>query len=423
MSKKDLKPEISFFLSYSSIFHLGAWRNSIELWAKKGYKITLYQFKDPNNTNLKSDLEKRYKLVEIPYPFILRGILYLVKRIYRSLNFLGIKTLTNFGDGFSYIIEAFFYIVGSLVLYKEKTKQLLICGDSPGLITAYLLKKKTSLLVFWSLELKLMKEISNFGFRLFKLMEKICNKKAICTIEFGEIRCRLLREENNLHNQKMFSIPNSAIGPAIMKRDYYFNHMFNIPNEKKIILYSGGVHSEVYRIKDLWIFLKSLKHYCVLVIHARQKSNITNKTIFPPNLTINKDFYFDDNPVPYYQIDKIYSSGDIGLVLNGPPDNIMDSNQLYSDLSLGKLFQYLKNGVPLVTRNLPGFKELIEGNGVGLCFENPSDIPQCINKILANEKTYKKNCLVLYEKMRFEKYHEEFVKFIETKFKIPMNGS
>lgn len=419
---KNTKPEISFFLSYSSIFHLGAWRSSIELWTQKGYRVKLFQFKDPNNTKLKSDLEKKYKLVEIRYPFFLKGGLYIIKKIFRSLKFLGVKPLTNFGEGIAYIINASYYILATLILFKGKSQQVLIGGDSPGLVAAYLLlKKNRNLLVFWSLELILEREITNFGMRLFKNIEKRCNKHAICTIDFGKMRCKLLREENNLNNQVMFSIPNSPIGPARMKRNYFFNEMFHIPKEKKIILYAGGVYADFYRISDLWDYLKSWQPDWVLVIHTKAKSNIANKFIMPPNLTINQDFYFNDKPVPFEQIDKIYSSCDIGLVLNCPTGKGWDSNQLYSDLSLGKMFHYLQNGIPLIARNLPGFKELIEGNGVGICFDNASEIPQAIEKILKNKRLYKKNCLILHEKLRFDKHHEKFVKYIENKIYNKIN--
>ena len=249
--------------------------------------------------------------------------------------------------------------------------------------------------------------------KIFKKIERRISNKTLCLIEFGEKRCQLLRIENKLPiSFPIFSIPNSRIGRGTIKRNYYFNNLYDIPKSKKIILYAGGILSASYKMSDLWNIIDLFPEDYVLIVHTFQKPNILTKRLIPDKIKNSNKIYINYNPVPYKDIDLIYSSADIGILMNGPTGKYYYSNHYYCGLSVGKLFNYTYNGVPIIARNLFGYKELIEGNGIGLCFNNPIEIFSLIKKILNSEQSYKKNCLIFNDNYRFGKYHEKFVNYL-----------
>jgi glycosyltransferase involved in cell wall biosynthesis len=406
---------ITFLLSYSSIFHLGAWRHSIELWTRKGYTVNLVQFKDEHIQNLGSELEKKYNLIQIPYPLIFRSIFYLVKFAFRSIRKLGFDKLSTIGDGIDYLFKGYYYVIFTLFKLRKHESTYYIGGDPPALYAAYLLsKKRKKKLIFWELELLLENEQSDFGRRLFKKIEKKCSKYVICAIEFGEKRCELLREENAIPDSvPIFSIPNSLLDEPKLERNYYFNEKFSIPREKKIVLFAGGIFTDAKEISDLWESVETWPDNFVLVIHSRIKPSLMQKLVIPEKLKSNGKIFFNDEAVPYDMLNNIYASCDIGLILIRLKGE-MNSNLFYSDLSLGKLFRYLFSGVPVISRRLYGYTELIEKNGVGLCFDDPIEINKLIYKIFQQENYYKTNCLSFCKSYSFNKYHAHLERFIDT---------
>lgn len=418
MSINQPKPKITFLLSYSSIFHLGAWRNSIQLLTEKGYAVNMVQFEDENVQELQSDLEKKYNLIQIPYSIIVKSIMYLIKFSFRSLRKFGLEKLSTVGDGIDYLIKGFYFVLIARLMLRNDTSEIYIGGDPPSLMAAYLLSRKNeNKLIFWELELLLEKELPDFGRRLFKRFEKKYSKKAICAVEFGEKRSELLRKENNIPNHiPIISIPNSRIGEPKLERNYYFNEKFNIPREKKIVLIAGSIFNEVKEkgISDLWDSFEKWHDNFVLVVHSRVKSNLVQKFVIPKTLKDRERIFFDDEPLSYDKIRLIYASCDIGLILSRLKGEI-NSNLYYSDLSLGKLFHYLYSGVPVISRRLFGYDELIEKNGVGFCFDDPIEIGGLLKKIMDNEIYYKENCIKFSVKYSFDKYHAVLEKFIDTR--------
>jgi glycosyltransferase involved in cell wall biosynthesis len=412
--------KISYLLSYSSIFHLGAWRNSITLWTRKGHRVNLIQFKDEDFDGMQAELESEYNLIQIPYPMLLKGILYIIKYLFRILSKIGLKRISTIGDGIDYVFKNSYFVFFAYLRLRNSNSDIYIAGDPPSLIAAYLLskkKKKNKNVIFWELELLLEKELSDFGRRLFKKLEKRYSKYSICAVEFGEKRAQLLRNENDIPNLvPIFSIPNSLIGTPRLVRYYYFNEKFNIPRDRKIVLLAGSIFNEVKEISDLWDSIEKWPDNFVLVLHSRAKSNLVQKFVMPKALKDTGRIFFDDDPLSYDKIHFIYASCDIGLILSRLKGEI-NSNLYYSDLSLGKLFHYLFSGVPVISRNLFGYDELIEKSGVGLCFDNPLDIGVLMMKIMSNEIYYKENCIAFSEKYSFEKYHWNLEKFIDDKLK------
>lgn len=402
------KPEISFFVFYSSIFHCGPWRNSIRLWTQRGYKANVFQLKDLNLHEYKSEFDSQYTLYEIENPYLIHIICRILVRGFQLFNHIGLKKLADWGNDLSYLLKSFYFVLACYWKIDKKKRHVLIGGDPQGLLAAYLVSRlKGNMLIYWSLELWIEKDIKEFGRKVFKKIERWCNQRTPLTIEFGEKRCELLQKENRLDGRTMISIPNSPLGKAAIKRNYYFNKKFNISLDKKIVLYAGGL-GVCYGLEELLKYADTFPSSCVFVIHGRSEANVNHLKQIAA-LT-NLPVYFSLDPVPFDLVDMIYTSGDIGLQV-WPP---IITNLEYSDLSSGKMFHYMKAGVPVIVRNLPGMKEIVERSGIGLCIEDMKDIGKAAERIINEESKYQANCIRSFKKYQFELHHKKFIDFVEN---------
>ncbi|MEN6373155.1 MAG: hypothetical protein ABFD75_00060 [Smithella sp.] len=407
MVNRQYKGVINYFVNYTSIFSLTPWRNSIRLFHEEGYKIRVYQYADERISKHPTDLEDKYTLVEIHYPVAAKYILFVIKSFFRAFRHIGLKKLSTLGDGIDSLFRNYYFIAACLLKNKCGEHEVFIGGDPGSLIAAHALsKRKKGILIYWSLELYIEKDIDNFGLKIIKRAERKCNRQALCTVDFGNIRCKVLQEENRLDPTTMISIPNSQIGRGEIVRNYYFNDKFNIPRNKVVILHAGGLFTPFIRVKDIFQSVREWPDDYILVLHTHQRP-YPGCGFSIPEEYLNKKVFLNDDPVPFDQLDTIYSSCDIGIMVHGPLGTDFDKNLYYSDLSVGKIFHHVKVGVPLIIRNLPGYPELIESRQAGVCIESSSDILPAIQKIMSNHEQYKMNALKLHDEYRFELYHAQ----------------
>jgi hypothetical protein len=414
MGNRQYKGIINYFVSYTSIFSLTPWRNSIRLFFEERYKINVYQFADERIRRLPSNLEDKYNLIEIHYPKAAKYILFAIKAAFRSLKRIGLKRVSTFGDGIDCLFRNYYFIAACLLRNTCGKHEVFIGGDPGSLIAAhYLAKKKKGTLIYWSLELYIEKHLSNFGLRMIKRAERRCNQNALCTVDFGDIRCKILKEENRLDSKTMISIPNSQIGPGEIVRNYLFNDRFNIPRGKVIILHAGGLFGPWYHVKDILRSIPEWPDDYILVFHTHNRPYPGCGFSIPEGY-LDRRVFLSNEPAPFDQLDAVYSSCDIGIILQGPAGTDLDENLYYSDLSIGKLFHHVKVGVPLIIRNLPGYLELIERREAGVCIKNHWDILPAIRRIMANHNKYRLNALKLHDEFRFELYHMKLVEKVNA---------
>jgi hypothetical protein len=408
------KYNIIYISPFTDIFQCSPWRNSIKLFLDSDHEVIVYQFHYNRNVYFKSEIDNKYLYFGVPRWKVLIYLLYPIKIFFRLFKSLGLKTLSTYGDAFAYILWNTIFIVYVYNNVKNSINNtVLIAGDPIALFLINLINKANKKLkIYWPLELWVQKDLYNPAMKLFKCIEKKYSRDVALVLNFGERRSNILREENNIQKERMLIIPNSPLGKPEIKRNFFFNDKFNIPRSKKIILHAGGF-ADNYGIKEIIESVRYFPSDCVLIIHTKSKLNKYNNS-FMNEIFKNTNIYLNDTPVPFDMVSMIYSSCDIGLQLWKPnKDDGWYTNLLYSDLSSGKEFHYLQFGIPLIVRDSICHRDLIENNGAGVCINHCNEIGEAINKILRNEIEFKKNCVKLFQKYRFEKYHEDIVVRIE----------
>jgi glycosyltransferase involved in cell wall biosynthesis len=152
-----------------------------------------------------------------------------------------------------------------------------------------------------------------------------------------------------------------------------------IPTDKKIVLYQGGMGPS----RNLEPVIQAMRYTpgAVLVIrgpgfeaHGRDYRKLA--------ATIGcADRVFCLPPVPAPQVVAEARAADAGLW------TLLSNVGLNFKLALpNKVFEYLAAGIPILAADLPEVRAIVNGYGVGLCFDpdDPASIAACINRLVAD---------------------------------------
>jgi glycosyltransferase involved in cell wall biosynthesis len=84
-------------------------------------------------------------------------------------------------------------------------------------------------------------------------------------------------------------------------------------------------------------------------------------------------------PLPRGELAGVFGGAAAGLVLFGPAANHTRSQPT-------KLFEYMAAGVPVIASDFPLWREIVEGNGCGICVDptSPADVADAIRALLAD---------------------------------------
>ncbi|GAG03288.1 unnamed protein product, partial [marine sediment metagenome] len=136
--------------------------------------------------------------------------------------------------------------------------------------------------------------------------------------------------------------------------------MLGIGNDKKVALYTGGIadYNLTYEHVES---VEAWPENVVLVMHIwGRKKDIARLKEFSRGS--NREIYFSTDLLPFDDIVKIYSSCDIGLALYGS----QTLNHKYAGLSSGKMFNFIKACVPVITNATPSCISAVEKTGCGV---------------------------------------------------------
>jgi len=219
-----------------------------------------------------------------------------------------------------------------------------------------------------------------------------------------EKRCELLKKEFPFI-KKTFVVPNSYIGfngdiPKINIRA-----KFNVPENKKILLFSGGLNREFGNVLNK--ILSGINNEYVFFLNIYSRDNYVNEIKRGFKDFINRGvLVVNDDILEEFDYLELVKSSHIGIIWY-PQSNPKNANMYYIGMSSGKLNSFLSCGVPVVlTNHFPGFFDLKQKCDVGELFENEEQIFNAIKRI---EQRY--DCIVENIKSFYEQELEFSRKF------------
>ena len=383
--KKNKQKRIAFLYPEGTIDTVPCLMSSIYMLNQKGYIIDLYIL-----TN------KKYHM-----PFF-------------KIKNVNIYSVKLFNPKLMYKLWFFSLPLWFLYILKNILSNSYVCiiGVDPlGMLAATaagILKKVPR--IYFSIEIFIARERNIIGAGFLKKMEIWSNKKHSFSIIQDRNRADLLIKNNHINKKQIILLPNSSLGKARKKKSDYLQKKFSIPIGKKIILYAGSITDwsmslEIVESARFW------PDNTVLVMHTRRMLDNDKYTLSIKKHVDNSKIIISDEPVPLNELEELIASADIGIALYKIVTKYKTNTNLTTiGLSSGKIAQYLKCGVPVITIDFPDLKKLINKYQCGICIKNAAEIGGAITAILKNQNNFILNSVACYNN-KFE-FSQPFTKII-----------
>jgi glycosyltransferase involved in cell wall biosynthesis len=192
-------------------------------------------------------------------------------------------------------------------------------------------------------------------------------------------------------------LPNSRIGFYHGERRYLFNDKFNIDRKRKIVLCTGSLTRELL-IHDIVESVSRWPDNCTLVVHGWFWPESYRQQIyalagrFPERVYLSTDLLRQD------EIDNLFASVDVGVAFYTPVDN----NIRYVGHAAGKVFDFMRYGVPIVVNRDTNVYRIVEESKCGVSVSNPQEIGDAIAHLLEHYADYRKHCFAAFKKFEFQ---------------------
>lgn len=365
----------------------------------------------PSLINLLNLLNKNYQLTAFIGNTFNKNIDFLIQNRFQFFIFDQIK--------FSLNIKYFFYMMRYFrnrfnYLFCYKDFDLNICIDVKGFCQYLDFGNQNTSLLYYSLELQLLNDKDPDQLLKHLIDFQLKEREYISRIK-GVLIQSIERKNYFFHNYKLkesipyFLLPVTNDGSISKVKSDYLQKKYKQINDKKIILYIGGIHP-YYKVKEL-VESIGLSNEYILFLHGYNEFDYV-KSI--KNEVIQKGFrniiFSEEVFLNIEETDKIYQSADIGLVWY-EYDSL---NFKTAAASSGKICGYLRYGLPIIVNKECGGDDIVENPGCGVAISQPADISLAIKKILNNYETMRENCFTNFEKRyKFENYKDTLIEFIE----------
>lgn len=238
-----------------------------------------------------------------------------------------------------------------------------------------------------------------------KALERYCARRCRGIFSQDQTRIQYLSNDLRVNIDKFYVVFNSPIGAPICRKEDYFRSQFGIGNDSTIILCIGSLIEE-HCVPKLVASIANWPERVVLVLHGwfadkSLRDYVKNyEALLPGRLFVSERLLpHDSKYIPYL-------SSDIGFV---GFDSVLNNIKMAAG-SAGKLFDFLRTGVPMLGFNSPGMRDLIEGNKVGFVFDDYSQVPYVISKLIDHRERYRENCFIASQKYDFYTQYSKVLK-------------
>jgi len=241
-------------------------------------------------------------------------------------------------------------------------------------------------MVFWSLELIFWSDIRSQAQLSLKTREVELSRECALVIVQDRWRGRALAEENGLDPSRMLFVPNAPRGAARRRPGDHLRRTLGIPPDRMVVLCSGALEPWASSL-DLVEAAASWEDRFFLVMQSRRSledipSHFVQqvlRAVHPGHAAILSD------PVPMSAFRELVDSADIGVALYQPrgdgPDGPVDHNIELMGYASGKVSAYLHSGLPIITSDLVGLRDLVASSGCGMSVQRAGDVADALAEI------------------------------------------
>ncbi|WP_281637401.1 hypothetical protein [Flavobacterium marginilacus] len=362
------------------------------------YDLSIIETFDKNNVTFERIKSRRSSL---RIKFIHKLTFVLNKLI--NTNLFSLKALSFIKNSFQNL-EPYIYINNfsrQIKKNKEDFFDVTFCVDSIGLFAYEKSKINSKKIVNLSLEISYdLKKKSNWLNMILKKNERNYLKGKISfTLIQDHFRWQIYKRINNILDDNFVLLPNSIrmnLENEKIKKSNFFYKKFNLDTETLIVLSAGMICDEVcsFEIAQA-VGNYSFKNKTKIIFHNRLKNGEEDPYLDKVRTAGKENICLSLDPVLFSELHTVFNSAQIGLVIYNT--NNTDENYNAIGAASGKLYQYLKYGLPLIASNTGGLRELVLENNLGVIVDTPSDIPSAIEKITSNYNWYSDNAKIAFE--------------------------
>ncbi len=230
------------------------------------------------------------------------------------------------------------------------------------------------------------------GERYLKMIEQRYIPQARFSIIQDAERERIFRQDTGLPtSHKIRHLPVSARGSVYTDKSRYFREKFQIPEEKRIVLYAGSIFPWTDLLELIPVVAEWDEKF-VLIIHG---GKINQAYLVQLHTAANGSarIFFSTDWIPYDRLDAVMSSADIGIAVYG--DSTLNT-QLTVHAS-GKKAMSLRVGLPIITNNFEGVQAFFQHTGCGQGFDSYQQIGQLLCTIDADYEQYRANAFRTFQ--------------------------
>jgi glycosyltransferase involved in cell wall biosynthesis len=285
-------------------------------------------------------------------------------------------------------IRLFEFCYRSWKTVKDEAADVYHCHDLGTLLIGWFARRRTGGRLVYDAH-ELFTELGTIGYmerQYYRLLERHLIHRVDAVIVPGNSRGQYLSKRYGI--QLPTSICNFPPSYGRYMCAITIREKLGLAGNTPIIVYTGGyipgrglhnlVSSATYLDKGVLVFIGWG------VLEEKLKSMVKEKGL-------EKKVIFTE-PVPPNELVSFIRSANLGVVIY----QYTSLNNYYA--CPNKLYEYIHAGLPVVSSNFPGLREIVDGYQLGKTFdpEDPKDIADATNQTLRDEKRYnelKRNAL------------------------------
>ncbi len=381
--------------------------NSIRLFAEKGFRVDVYINKRTMDSSPIEFGEKRVSFSiydDDSRNFFSRGCRYILTQISKLLA-PSVRYLSFNFCLFMYYHDVFLFSRWLKKKLGNYSYVYFIPIECKSLLCLNHINDKSKI-VYYNMELLDWKD-EKYEYKYEQTLKKL-EYQMISELSNAVIpsprRAELFAKINDFDLSKIFILPVASMGDPIRARSKYFRELFDIPDDWKIVVYSGNIAPWAKCLE----IIQSVKDWptgYALVMHTWNKSVVRTRYY---NEMINEarglPVYFSNEYITYDDLALALSSADIGVMF------YEEINDNFTEIlfSSNKFGEYLKAGLAIICSEFISLKDFVEERSIGAAI-SIEELPRAVTLIGEKIEILKNNAHACYEEqLRFENYFESF---------------
>jgi glycosyltransferase involved in cell wall biosynthesis len=280
-----------------------------------------------------------------------------------------------------------------------KRRYRFVIGDEPdGLLRASVFAWVWRVpYVYLSLDIAECHPAGGWRERLKKRVESFFSRRAIITVAMDDVRAQIIAEKNGIPRERICTVFNAGRGAPLPEKSEWLRSKFGIANDAFVVLAIGSLIPDT-SIDRIVASVSSWSQRFVLVIHGWFVEPAFEARVRALGAQCPSRVFFSTDLFPAETKYKVFQSADVGLVFFEPTT----TNLRFVGGAAGKLFDFMRTGVPVVAADLPGMRELVEVNGCGIVVRDPSGIGDALIKIVERYVDFSSRGLAAFPRYEFD---------------------